>query len=64
MEQLEDDSLMPWGIHKGKKMEKVPAAYLLWLYDNKKCGEGNVKDYIIDNLDVLEKEKKERENFQ
>lgn len=49
---LKDTDQMPFGIHKGKKMEDVPASYLMWLYDNNKCN-GNVKEYIIDNLDVL-----------
>lgn len=55
-DKLNDESLMPWGKYKGDKMENVPAEYLLWLYENDKCS-GNVKEYIIDNLNVLEKEK-------
>jgi uncharacterized protein (DUF3820 family) len=54
--KLTDESIMPWGIHKGKKMANVPASYLLWLYNNDKCF-GNVKFYIKENLDVLTKEK-------
>jgi uncharacterized protein (DUF3820 family) len=49
---------MPWGEHKNKKMCNVPASYLLWLYDNNKCGQGDVKEYIKDNLEVLKKEAK------
>ena len=37
-------------------MANVPASYLLWLYDNNKCGDGDVKRYIINNMDVLKKE--------
>jgi len=46
---------MPFGIHKDKKMKDVPASYLIWLYDNNKCTD-IVREYIIDNLDVLRKE--------
>lgn len=52
---LLDTSPMPFGKFKGDKMENVPATYLLWLYNNNKCF-GLVKDYIIDNLQVLEQE--------
>ncbi|WP_281167194.1 putative quorum-sensing-regulated virulence factor [Proteiniphilum acetatigenes] len=46
---------MPWGKHKGEKMGNVPAEYLMWLYDNDKCDKA-VKDYIEDNLDVIQVE--------
>jgi len=52
---LTDDSLMPFGAYKGKKMEDVPAEYLLYIFDNKKCT-AEVKQYIIENEDVLEME--------
>lgn len=52
---MTDDSLMPWGIHAGKKMVDVPASYLIWLHDNNKCN-GEVKKYIEDNMDVLKSE--------
>ncbi len=43
--ELNDDSPMPWGKHKGTKMENVPDNYLKWLYDNEKV-DSPVKDYI------------------
>jgi uncharacterized protein (DUF3820 family) len=52
---MEDTDLMPWGIHKGKEMQDVPASYLVWLLEENKCS-GDVKLYIEDNLDVLRKE--------
>jgi uncharacterized protein (DUF3820 family) len=52
---LNDNSPMPFGKYKGQKMENVPASYLLWLYDENKCNR-EVRDYIADNLDVLEDE--------
>ena len=57
MSALSDESLMPWGKHKDKRMIDVPAHYLLWLYDEKKCA-GEVLAYIEDNLDVLREEVK------
>lgn len=54
---LTDESEMPFGIHKGKKLANVPASYLLWLWDNNKCNIG-LKAYIKDNLDVLKEEVK------
>lgn len=60
---LNDDSLMPFGKYKGTKMGNVPAEYLMWLYDNNKCDKA-VREYIEDNLDVLQYEIKNRErNF-
>ncbi len=53
---LEDNSLMPWGEHKGTKMENVPAKYLIFLNDSGKLRDPRVKNYIIENLEVLKKE--------
>jgi len=52
---MTDESLMPWGKHKGEKMANIPPSYLLWLLDNNKCG-GEVKKYIEDNKETLVKE--------
>lgn len=54
-----DDTQMPFGKYKGEKMANVPASYLVWLYDNNKCF-GELKEYIEDNIDVLNKEIKTR----
>ena len=32
--ELNDDSPMPFGKYKGIPLKKVPASYLLWLWDN------------------------------
>lgn len=58
---LTDESLMPWGQYEGEKMANVPARYLMYLYDNNKCDK-QVKDYIVDNMDVLKVEI-EREDY-
>jgi uncharacterized protein (DUF3820 family) len=57
MATLTDNSPMPFGKHKGEKMANVPAAYLMWLYDENKCNR-EVREYIEDNLDVLKEEVK------
>lgn len=52
---LTDESLMPFGRHKGKKMIDVPASYLLYLlYEG--LQEGDVRRYIVENEDALEDE--------
>ncbi len=53
--KLTDKSLMPYGKYKGVEMANVPADYLLWLYDNEKCS-NDVKDYIVENLEILRME--------
>lgn len=55
--KLTDQSLMPFGKYKDYSMENVPASYLIWLYENRKCNEP-VKNYIIENLDFLKREVK------
>ncbi|HCW07349.1 MAG TPA: hypothetical protein DGG95_08295 [Cytophagales bacterium] len=56
---LQDDDIMPWGVHAGKKMEDVPASYLIWLHENNKC-HGEVRAYIVENLDFLKLEAKQK----
>lgn len=50
-----DDTVLDFGIHKGKRLEDVPASYLLYLYENGKSF-GALHAYIKDNLDVLVKQ--------
>ena len=52
---LTDESPMPFGKHKNKKMIDVPASYLLFLFEENKCNK-EVKEYIEDNMDVLKKQ--------
>lgn len=59
MTDLTDESTMPWGVHRGSKMENVPASYLLWLYGNNKC-DRTVKKYITENLDFIKLEIKQK----
>lgn len=53
--KLTDESKMPYGKHKDTEMADVPADYLIWLFENNRCS-GNVKEYIKENLDVLQVE--------
>ena len=52
---MNDNSVMPFGKYKGEKMANVPADYLLWMYENGKCY-GEIKEYIKDNLQVIQTE--------
>lgn len=53
--EITDNTLMPFGMHRGKAMVNIPAVYLLWLYNNG-CNHEGVKKYILNNLDALNKE--------
>lgn len=55
---LTDESQMPYGKYQGIKMEKVPAPYLIWLYENKKCTP-LVSQYIESNMETLKLEIKQ-----
>lgn len=57
---MNDTDIMPFGVHKDKEMSKVPASYLLWLYD-KMVDEGGpygsgiqVFEYIEQTYSALE----------
>lgn len=61
LDKLDDNSIMEWGMYKGKRLIQIPAHYLLWVKDNMKrtISNQNVFDYIHENLDVLQKEVKD-----
>lgn len=50
---MDDSSLMPFGLYKGKKLANVPASYLLYIYENFKFLQEDLKKYIKENMDVL-----------
>jgi hypothetical protein len=58
MTQLQDDSPMPFGKHKGIDMKKVPAKYLHWLWTNLESATetSDVADYIARNIEALRQE--------
>lgn len=60
--QLTENSIMPYGKYKGKKMFNIPADYLLWLRENGKCSP-LVAAYIDDNSDKLKKQVAEAERM-
>lgn len=49
---MDDNSKMPFGIHKGKAMANVPDHYLKFLYEQKKVY-GDLKKYIEDNAEII-----------
>lgn len=61
--KLTDASPMPYGKHAGKRMDEVPARYLIWLYDNALDRRAEpdrpshaVAEYVHANLKALEQE--------
>jgi uncharacterized protein (DUF3820 family) len=53
--KVKDTDLMPYGVHKGKKMANVPPDYLIWLFENQKCF-GEVLKYLRKNEENLRQE--------
>lgn len=61
---LTDESILDFGnLHKGKKLEDVPASYLLFVYDNNYNTGKALRAYIEDNMDVLKKQKDEEPKY-
>ena len=55
--ELTDLSPMPFGMHKGKPMQDVPASYLHYLWSNGvKSEKSPLHDYIQKNLQALKQE--------
>lgn len=62
---LTDKSILDFGLkYRGKVLEDVPASYLLFIYNNNYAIGQELKDYIEDNLDVLEKQKEEEKPWE
>ena len=59
MRILDDKSEMPFGMHCGKPMEKVPAKYLDWLHGE--LGKKSTASLRNDQLSVLAYIEKNRE---
>ena len=49
---MNDNSIMPFGKHKGKKMADVPWGWLIWMYDRKVLS-GGVKAYAETTVPIL-----------
>lgn len=58
-----DDTVMPWGEHKGTRLEDVPASYLLWLYEQSWCEPKwpGLYAYLQENEDTLLEQKQDEE---
>ena len=56
---MTDDSIMPFGKHKGEKLANVPAAYMLWLHENGNTF-GGLKTYLQENEEVFRAEIKQQ----
>jgi uncharacterized protein (DUF3820 family) len=52
MSAFTDLDLMPFGVHKGKPMQEVPASYLAWLKDQR-CHHPGVRGYIEDSWSAI-----------
>lgn len=53
---MTDDSLMPFGVHKGKALANVPAHYLIYIFEQGYRMSDELRAYIRDNMDVLKNE--------
>lgn len=55
-----DNTLMPWGVHKGKKLSELPASYLLWLYEQTWIKDWpGLHAYLKKNEDLLMDERRD-----
>lgn len=62
MVRYDDKTLMPFGKHQGTALANVPAAYLLWCYENIALSPP-MKEYIKDNFGALKAEVKRSGKF-
>lgn len=53
---------MPFGKHKGVKLEEIPAGYLLWCDENLDNPPHQLRDYVDQERTRLEKEKGDYES--
>jgi hypothetical protein len=62
--KLKDTDIMPFGKHKGAQLKDVPASYLLWLYEQMRRDNFNVKlaYYIDEHTKQLNQEAEEEDS--
>jgi len=53
--KVEDDTIMWFGIYKGKKMANIPPQYLLDLQESKRAF-GPLRRYLDENVDCFKAE--------
>jgi len=46
MKTLEDDNIMPFGKHRGKKLGDIPDSYIRWLWED-----GNIQENINEDTE-------------
>jgi uncharacterized protein (DUF3820 family) len=54
------ESIMPYGKHKGKRLDEIPDGYWLYMYDRKQL-KGKLLKYVEETVPLIRflKEKKE-----
>ncbi len=57
--RLTDDDLMPFGKHKGERLEDMPADYFLYLW-NEGVEHVGLRGYIIHSFDALVQERPDK----
>ena len=53
---IDDSHPFPFGKHRGEPIGNMPAAYLIWAYENIKDLQPNIREYIKGVESVLRKE--------
>lgn len=55
---IDDNYILTFGMHKGKKLANVPASWLVWLHDQNDNPGNPLWDYIHEQIDDLRVEAK------
>lgn len=63
MKKANDDTLMPFGKHRGKKLGLCPASYLLWFGDQAGSSFQDIRDYIEEKREQLEREAEDEGDY-
>lgn len=53
---MPDEIVMPFGKYKGQPMNRIPAGYLVYIYDTFDWLRGKPKEYIAEHIDQLRKD--------
>jgi uncharacterized protein (DUF3820 family) len=56
VKEYTDSTPLPFGRHKGKAMQEVPAEYLVWCLENIPNLDVGIKDYINANMQGIRQE--------
>lgn len=63
-EPYSDETIMPYGEHKGKRLIDVPDDYLLFIHNNSIFKKDfKLHNYISDNLDSINMDKEEEDMY-